>query len=188
MAGCGGRVPGFAATGWPGRLEGEIESLPLVGPMERGSAVDAAIGVDRLMTLASHGIIAVAAYSGRDAVRLAGLPTVHQPAHTQDETANATARARATLGYQLVVGQLARCLYDLVPRCGADRPDSAIAVEARRFLSALLGVRGGDDAVEVNVGPHPDRVDRRLLRVTVRPPGAVLPSRAPIEMAVPIPG
>jgi type VI secretion system ImpC/EvpB family protein/type VI secretion system ImpB/VipA family protein len=132
----------FADTGWAGRLEGEIDSLPLVCPLERGRAVEAAIGADRLMTLASHGIIAVAAYSGRDAVRLAGLPTVHQPAHTQDETVNATARARATLGYQLVVGQLARCLYDLVPRCGADRPDSAIEVEVRRFLSALLGGRG----------------------------------------------
>jgi type VI secretion system ImpC/EvpB family protein/type VI secretion system ImpB/VipA family protein len=178
----------FAATGWAGRLEGEIESLPLVGPVESGSAVEAAVGADRLMTLVSHGIIAVAAYPGRDSVRLAGLPSVHEPARTQDEATNATARARAALSYQLVVAQLARCLYDLVPRCGADRPDTAIEVEARRLLSALLGVRAGGDGVEVTVGPHPDRVDRRLLRVAVRPPAAVLPSRVPIEMAVPIAG
>ena len=178
----------FAASGWAGQLEGEIDSLNLVGPVERSSAVEALIGADRLMTLAGHGIIAVAAYPNRDAVRLAALPTVHQPAHIQDKTANTTARARAVLGYQLVVAQFARCLYDLVPRCGADRPDSAIEVEARRFLSALLGVRAGDDGVQVTVGPHPDRVDRRLLSVSVQPPGAVLPSRAPIEMAVPIPG
>lgn len=178
----------FAAAGWAGRLEGEIDGLPLVGPVERGSAVEAAIGPERLMTLASHGIVAPAASPGRDVVRLAALPTVHQPAHTRDETANATARARAALGYQLVVAQLARCLYDLLPRCAADRPDTAIEAEATRFLAALLGLRLGDDGVKVTVGPHPDRVDRRLLRVAVRPPAAVLASRAPIEMAVPIPG
>ncbi|MGD2063568.1 MAG: type VI secretion system contractile sheath large subunit [Nitrospirota bacterium] len=178
----------FAATGWAGRLDGEIDALPLVGPLDRASAVEAAIGSDDLITLASHGITAPAAYPGRDRVRLAGVPTVYLAPHTQDEAENATARARAALGYQLVVAQLARCLYDLVPRCGADRPDTAIETEARRFLSALLGVRAGDDGVQVSVGPHPDRVDRRLLAVEVHPPAVVLASRAPIVMAVPIPG
>jgi len=178
----------FADTGWAGRLDGEIGDLPLIGPAERAMAAEAGIGPDRLTTLADHGIVGVAGHPRRDAVHLVGLPTAYLPARTPDEVANALARARAALGSQMVVAQLARLLYDLVPLCGADRPDAAVAEAVTRRLCALFGVRAADDAVRVEVGPHPDRVDRRLLYIHVRPPAAVLASRAPVEMALPIPG
>lgn len=178
----------FADTGWAGRLDGEIGDLSLIGPEDRAMAAEAAIGPDRLATLADHGIVGVAGHPGRDTVHLVGLPTAHLPARTPDEAANSLARARAALGSQMVVAQLARLLYDLVPLCGADRPDTAVAEAVTRRLRALFGVQTGDEAVQVEVGPHPDRVDRRLLHIHVRPPAAVLASRAPVEMALPIPG
>jgi len=177
----------FADTGWAGRLDGDIDDLPIIGPPDRAMAVEAAIGPDRLTTLADHGIIGVAGHPGRDTVHLVGLPTAHLPARTPDEAVNALARARAALGSQMVVAQLARLLYDLAPRCGADRTDTVVADEVTRRLCALFGA-DRDDAVRVEVGPHPDRIDRRLLHIHVRPPAAVLASRAPVEMALPIPG
>jgi len=177
----------FAETGWAGRLDGDIDDLPLIGPPDRAMAAEAAIGPDRLTSLADHGIIGVAGHPGRDMVHLVGLPTAHLPARTPDDAVNALARARAALGSQMVVAQLARLLYDLAPLCGADRPDTAVAEAVTRRLCALFGV-GRDDAVQVEVGPHPDRIDRRLLHIHVRPPAAVLASRAPVEMALPIPG
>jgi len=178
----------FADTGWAGRLDGEIGDLPLIGPADRAMAAEAAIGPDRLTTLADHGIVGVAGHPRRDAVHLVGLPTTHLPPRTPDEAANVLARARAALGAQMVVAQLARLLYDLAPLCGADRPDTAVADAVTRRLRAWFGVPAGDEAVQVDVGPHPDRVDRRLLHVHVRPPAAVLASRARVEMALAIPG
>ena len=169
----------FGATAWPGPVAGEVGELPLAGDRATAAAPSPA----QVATLADHGIVALAPIAGRDRVRLAPAVTVHRPRHWPAEPARLLERARADFSYPLVVGQLAALLHHLTPGF-AGRPDGAVAAATEAAFRGRLGEGAG---LAVELSGHPERPDRRLLRLAITPPAPVLASQAPVEMAVAIP-
>ncbi len=175
----------FGAHGWAGRLEGSLTAPALVAGAARPRATALAVDAEAAMVLTSHGLLPLLPEAGRDRVVIGPTPTVVRPPHYAGSAACREAAARATLGYQLVVGQLARALQEIVATLPLGATDAEVGAEVATPLAALLGLEV--ESVAAEVGPHPDRPDRRILTLRTRIPEPLLPGRLEVEMAVAIP-
>lgn len=180
----------FANHGWPTRMfgaaAGKLEDLPVVpNPRDANAPFGPgdALLPDRKMTeFPGIGINLLQAVKGKDYCILMGGVSAARAKKTADG-GEQEAVLEVSLPYQMFSNVISTYLWEMRPRLNgldAEKIKDTVIFELRH----LMGLAGteSEEAVTMNVAPHPDDATQIVVAVRLTPPPTIAPGGLHVEM------
>ena len=192
MAVCAGRS--YVENGWPTRMfgarAGKLEDLPVVDnphdPDSPWGPGDLALPDRRVDEMPEIGINILQSVKNDDHCMLLGGVSAARPIVTQD-TGKQDATLEISLPYQQFCNITSAWLFEQLPTFRGES-EERIQEFLVFGLCSLLGLTKDDDpeAVQVGVGPHPEKPGTTLVAIRVTPPSHVAPGGLQMDFGLEI--